>query len=273
MINLDDELAQEYLGKFRKQLGTLEADLLAIEKGRAEIDEQLVNRVIRVVHSVRGAGFLGLLKIRDLANRMEDVLVLILCRDMFPKPNRVDVLRRAGVMLHELIENPGMSDQADTTEIMAALSKLHVDHSPVAGQALPSATRPLRVLVVEDDFASRLLLQTCLSRYGECHISVNGREAVEGFRSALERKQKYDLVCMDIMMPEMDGIEALKQVRAIEQSCGIFPNTGAKIVMTTAVEDIREVIRCFEEFCDAYLLKPIDLDKLRRQMRSFGLLR
>jgi two-component system chemotaxis response regulator CheY len=132
--------------------------------------------------------------------------------------------------------------------------------------------RRLRVLLVEDDFASRLLLQTFLSRYGECHIAVNGREAVDAYRSALERGQSYDLVCMDIMMPEMDGREAVRQVRALEEAEGIFSTRGAKIVMTTAVDDFREVVRCFRDLCDAYLTKPINLSKLLRQMRAWQLI-
>jgi two-component system chemotaxis response regulator CheY len=129
----------------------------------------------------------------------------------------------------------------------------------------------MKTLIVEDDFTSRLLLQTFLSRYGECHIAVNGREAVDAVRSALERGERYDLICMDIMMPEMDGREAVKQVRALEEARGTLSTCGAKIIMTTAVNDVREVARCFEELCDAYLVKPIDLSKLLQQVRSYQL--
>jgi two-component system chemotaxis response regulator CheY len=124
---------------------------------------------------------------------------------------------------------------------------------------------------VEDDFASRLLLQTFLSRYGDCHVAVNGREAVEAFRLALEQGRRYDLICMDIMMPEMDGREAVRRVRAMEEDQGILSNYGAKIIMTTAVDEIREVIHCFQELCDAYLVKPIDLGQLLSQMKAFHL--
>jgi two-component system, chemotaxis family, chemotaxis protein CheY len=81
---------------------------------------------------------------------------------------------------------------------------------------------------VEDDFATRLLLQTFLSRYGECHIAVNGREALEAFGSALERGEGYDLIFMDIMMPEMDGREALRQVRAAEAAHGISSTSAPR---------------------------------------------
>lgn len=122
--------------------------------------------------------------------------------------------------------------------------------------------RRLQMLLVEDDFASRLLLQTFLSRFGDCHIAVNGAEAVEAFRSAWERGDRYDLICMDILLPGMDGIEAVRQVRAIEESGGVLSTRGVKIIMTTAVDHIREVGRSYHELCDAYLVKPIDLAKL-----------
>ena len=129
----------------------------------------------------------------------------------------------------------------------------------------------MRTLIVEDDFTSRLVLQTFLSRYGECHIAVNGREAVEAFRSALEGGRGYGLICMDIMMPEMDGREAVKQVRALEEARGILSSQGVKIIMTTAVDDVKEVVRCFHELCDAYLVKPINLSELLKKIKSYGL--
>ncbi len=125
---------------------------------------------------------------------------------------------------------------------------------------------------MEDDFASRLLLQTYLCRYGECHIAVNGKEAVDAVRFLLERGRRYDLICMDIMMPELDGREAVRQIRALEEKHGILSTYGMKIIMTTAVDDMKEVIRCFQELCDSYLTKPIDLTELLTHMRSFGLI-
>jgi len=276
MTNLD-ELAAEYLAECCEHMATVETGLLAMEKGGAEIDRELVNRIFRAMHSVKGgATFFNLLKIRDLAQRVEDALAQIRSRTMVPTPDRVRVLLRAADKLREMIQNPDGSNQADISEIVAAMAGLSADTrtsagkrgAPAAGQASQGGGH-LRILLVEDDFASRLVLQTFLSRYGECHIAVNGREAVEAFRSALERGQKYDLICMDIMMPEMDGREAVRQVRTIEETHGILSTYGVKIVMTTALDDLKEVIRCFRELCDAYLIKPIDLNKLLGHMQSF----
>jgi two-component system chemotaxis response regulator CheY len=73
------------------------------------------------------------------------------------------------------------------------------------------------------------------------------------------------------MMPEMDGREAVRQVRALEEARGISSTCGAKIIMTTAVNDITEVSRCFRELCDSYLVKPIDLGDLVNLMRTYNL--
>jgi len=130
----------------------------------------------------------------------------------------------------------------------------------------------MKTLVADDDFTSRLLLQTFLSRYGECHVAFNGKEAVESFRSAREHGQKYDLICLDIMMPEMDGQAAIRAIREFEEMSGIF-SKSVKIIMTTALGDIENVTEAFEGLCDGYLLKPINTAKLLAQLKGFGLVR
>jgi two-component system chemotaxis response regulator CheY len=131
----------------------------------------------------------------------------------------------------------------------------------------------MKTLIVEDDFTSRLLLQTFLAGYGECHVAVNGTEAVAAFREACSKGQSYDLICMDIMMPEMDGQTALKEIRAIEEARGINPNHGTKVIMTTALDDIRNVVEAFKGLCDAYLFKPIDTAKLLQHLKNMKLIK
>jgi len=130
----------------------------------------------------------------------------------------------------------------------------------------------MRTLIVEDDFTSRFLLQTFLSKYGECCIAVNGNEALDAFRAAAASGQKYDLICMDIMMPEMDGQTAIRQIRALEVAAGTLSTNGVKIIMTTALDDARNVVQSFHSLCDAYLFKPIDTVKLLGHIRDLHLL-
>jgi two-component system chemotaxis response regulator CheY len=129
----------------------------------------------------------------------------------------------------------------------------------------------VKTLVVEDDFSSRLLLQEFLKPYGAVHIAVNGKEAIEAVRAAATAHDPYNLICLDITMPEMDGHAALKEIRGFEESRGIPSSQGSKIFMITAVDDIKNVFEGFRGLCDAYIVKPLDRAKLTEQIRVCGL--
>jgi two-component system, chemotaxis family, chemotaxis protein CheY len=130
----------------------------------------------------------------------------------------------------------------------------------------------MKTLIVEDDFTSRLLMQELLKSYGLPHVAINGQEAVDAVRAALEAGQPYDLICLDIMMPGMDGLQALKEIRALEDAKGIFSTEGAKILMTTALTDIQNKIDAFSGLCDGYLTKPIHKARLLDELRKHNLI-
>jgi two-component system chemotaxis response regulator CheY len=100
---------------------------------------------------------------------------------------------------------------------------------------------------------------------------LNGKGALTAFRAAQETGQKYDLICMDIMMPEMDGKTAVKEIRALEEAGGTLSTHGVKIIMTTALDDVKNVVQSFKSLCDAYMFKPIDTGKLLAHLREFDL--
>ena len=132
----------------------------------------------------------------------------------------------------------------------------------------------MRALIVDDDLMSRIVLQKMLRDYMDCDVAVNGLEAVAAFETALLDKQPYDLVCMDIMMPEMDGQTALKEIRQKEKDLNIMPSHEAKIIMTTALDTPKAVIEAFYHGgCSTYLVKPIDKKKLVLALREAGLIR
>lgn len=130
----------------------------------------------------------------------------------------------------------------------------------------------MKILIAEDDFTSRWMLQEILKKYGPIDVAVNGREAVEAVRGALGSSEPYDLICLDIMMPEMDGQEALRKIREVEEVFGIISSTGSKIIMTTALGDPQNVIGAFKGLCDAYIRKPIEKDKLIEEIVKLGLI-
>jgi two-component system, chemotaxis family, chemotaxis protein CheY len=130
----------------------------------------------------------------------------------------------------------------------------------------------MKTLIAEDDFTSCFPLQEFLKSYGPSHIAVNGKEAVEAVRSALEAGDPCDLICLDVIMPEMDGHEALKVIRAQEEASGIHSATAAKIVITTAMGDLKNVYASFSNLCDGYRIKPIEKIKLLEKLRKMGLI-
>ena len=130
----------------------------------------------------------------------------------------------------------------------------------------------MRILIAEDDFASRKFMLRFLSQYGECDVTVDGMEAVDAFLMALEDEENYDLVCLDIMMPELDGYQALKAMRDIEKEKGIPPEKCAKIIMTTALNEGRSVTKAFELGCVAYAGKPIDQAKFEDVLHKLELI-
>ena len=130
----------------------------------------------------------------------------------------------------------------------------------------------MKTLIVEDDFTSRLLLRKILETYGPYHLAEDGRQAVEAVRFALVTGQPYDLICLDIMMPKMDGQAALKEIRALEETKGIVPACRAKVIMTTALADRANVIEAGMQHCDSYLVKPIDKARLLNKLRELGLI-
>lgn len=130
----------------------------------------------------------------------------------------------------------------------------------------------MKILIVEDDFASRKLLGEFLLPYGVCELAANGREGLEAYKSALSEEKPYDLVCLDIMMPEMNGHEVLAAIRDHEKSIGVGGRDSVKILMTTAVTDPKNILKAFNSQCEGYMLKPISRKKLVAQLEALGLL-
>jgi two-component system chemotaxis response regulator CheY len=130
----------------------------------------------------------------------------------------------------------------------------------------------MRILIAEDDFASRKFMLRFLSKYGECDVTVDGMEAIEAFNMALDLNEGYDLICLDIMMPVLDGYQALKKIREIEKVREIPEGKWTKIIMTTALNEGRNVTKAFDLGCTAYAGKPIDQEKFENVLRKLSLI-
>lgn len=130
----------------------------------------------------------------------------------------------------------------------------------------------MKILLAEDDFASRKFMSKLLGEYGECDVTVNGLEAVDAYLMALEdeKEDNYDLAVLDIMMPMLDGYQVLDTIRKIETDRSIPIEKRIKVIMTTALNEEINVKKAMEIGCDAYVGKPVDVEKFTVLLGRLG---
>ena len=129
----------------------------------------------------------------------------------------------------------------------------------------------MKILLAEDDFVTRKFMVNFLSKYGECDVTVDGMEAVDAFMMALEDEEPYDLICLD-MMPVMDGYQALVAIRKLEKEKNIPEDKAVKVIMTTALNEERNVKMAFELGCTIYSGKPINQDRFEQALKKLNLI-
>ena len=125
----------------------------------------------------------------------------------------------------------------------------------------------MRILIVEDDLLGMQYLRSILEPHGQCATAANGKEAVQAYCRAVEESSPFDLIFMDIMMPEMNGLDALERIREFELYNSHRVPRSALAVMATATSDSQDVVRaycCCSAY--AYLVKPIQVPDVEQIM-------
>lgn len=128
----------------------------------------------------------------------------------------------------------------------------------------------MKILVVDDVELNRMVLKQLLKPFGESDLGVNGIQAIQKFNRALEQGAPYDLVCLDIMMPEMDGTKTVQAMRKIEETRKIPPEKQATILMVTAVPSREHVMKTYK-YCQGFIIKPITSEKLYGKLEEVGI--
>jgi len=128
---MEDELLNEFINESREHLATIEADLLTVEEGGANVDEQLVNKVFRAAHSIKGgSAFFGLNQVKELAHKAETVLDMLRAGKMIPNAEITNILLAAFDKLREMINHPETQAEADIADLVVALSGLASSYLP-----------------------------------------------------------------------------------------------------------------------------------------------
>jgi len=130
----------------------------------------------------------------------------------------------------------------------------------------------MKTLVVEDDVVSSTLLTRILSKYGTTEVATDGKAAMEFVCKALRENEPYDLICLDMLIPEMNGQEVLEELRQIEEANTKYGSHCSKVIMISSSDDSAHIMQAFRSQAEAYLLKPIDPSKLLSELRSLNLI-
>ncbi|WP_147821144.1 response regulator [Salidesulfovibrio onnuriiensis] len=127
----------------------------------------------------------------------------------------------------------------------------------------------MRFLIVDDDESIHLYLQSILAPFAQCDNAMSGAEGVDFFVRAHSERRPYDVVFMDILMPEMDGHKAAELLRKEEIKLGIREVDQFHLVMITSLVDNRNVSKAFfNSFASCYIVKPFDKDKVLDELRT-----
>jgi two-component system chemotaxis response regulator CheY len=130
----------------------------------------------------------------------------------------------------------------------------------------------MRCLIVDDDELGRELIAYYLKGVADCEMAEDGARAVDMFRNAFEGGNPYDLIILDIVMPEMDGNTAAKEIRLIEKEWGININEGISIIVLSSLNTPADVIKAYVSANSAaHLVKPVKPEKLLSTLRKLEL--
>ncbi|PLX68732.1 MAG: response regulator [Denitrovibrio sp.] len=131
----------------------------------------------------------------------------------------------------------------------------------------------MNFLIADDDLVTRHMLAALLKEYGQTSEASNGKEVITAYKLSQKGLKPFDALFIDIMMPVMDGKEAVSQIRAIEKIHGVAPDKEAKIIMLSALDDPKNVMDSFyNSGATSYLIKPINAEKLKKELTKLNLL-
>jgi two-component system chemotaxis response regulator CheY len=130
----------------------------------------------------------------------------------------------------------------------------------------------VKSLVVEDEFAPRLVLQRFLNVHGPCEVATTAAEALAAVRLALEQKTPYQVICLDIELPDGSGQEVLKQIRRLEAEFTVPDELHTRVLMTSGHSEAEQVKASFYNGSDGFLVKPVDPQRLQRKLCELGLI-
>ncbi len=128
----------------------------------------------------------------------------------------------------------------------------------------------MKILIAEDEKICRKVLTSIMESIGECIVTESGGEAISQFTKACSDNERFDLVALDVEMPDFSGIEVLKQIRTIEKEKGYTKAQQTKAIMITSKTDEAAVLGSLKAGCDNYIVKPVTKERVLSKLSSIG---
>ncbi len=164
------------------------------------------------------------------------------CNDYVVKPFDAETVCKK-------IENPILDTSSQKSK-----ESIEQDYSKV----IEKKSDKIKTLIVDDDFISRSKMEAIMESHGDCIVAENGKEAIELFQTGIKSNKSFDIIMLDITMPDMDGTEVLFSIREIENNENIAEKDRVKIIMVSSHSDKGHQITCLQAGCDDYIVKPFD---------------
>jgi HD-like signal output (HDOD) protein/CheY-like chemotaxis protein len=129
----------------------------------------------------------------------------------------------------------------------------------------------MRILIADDEAVSREKLRLIMTHFGEVEAFESGADAFLAYEAAHEEKKPYNLIMLDINMPEKNGIQVLLEIRASETILNLSNKEKAIVLMVTSKTDKGHIVSCVQAGCDSFIAKPFDLPVVSEKLAKFGI--
>jgi len=250
--NIVEDVLATYIEEMDTLLSRLEVAAMSLESD-SDFDEAF-GEVRRILHSIKGdSGMCGVTDVQNVCHELESEL---------------DELQKKGSLADTLLKvkdwMEGVIRHLSTADVKEARRK----------EMQQNKSKPkLKALVIDDDTVCRERLKMLMQDFFDCTFACNGREGLLMYKKSLQEGAPYQLITLDINMPEMNGHETLEAVRKLEEQHGIQGLDVVKVVMTTSESSPNHVFAAFREGCEAYVVKADMGDKLLDAVVQLGLLK
>ena len=243
------DLWEVYYDSTSTLLINLETAAMDIEAGN-NIEENAAS-IRRILHSLKGdSGVTGLTDIYYLCHETEFAFEELASSDA------TDMILKAKDWIYEAV---AFINEGDVTDDKDTPDPTEED------------TKMIKALVIDDQLVIRKHIEMLIGDFCDCTFASDGSKGVEAFKNALENSEPFELITLDIEMPIMNGHETLEMIRKIEKDHHIEGLDGVKVIMSTSLDDSKNVFSAFREGCEAYVTKTRMKEKLVDEIKNLGI--